>query len=265
MRLARRILLTAVITVTVILVVIRWAAPVALSYYSVRKAPPIVRVVPTDLKDLSISEAPGMKLSYLGYEFEVPWIDLDESQIKLYPSDKTEKNRVDLHFRSGLRLLVTAVPYREIVDGLPKEFKVSPKALEVVFGRDMMKSDYSFLKAVYEFTPDRMNHWDFRRGMMNRDEFLLVMKSMVLSSAADSGIFTIQTQNCMGFQQGNPQSRTHGIVVSLYSEKASVEMIFSQKDYRKSLGITQPEINRVVRSLHVVPQHEATIQASMER
>jgi hypothetical protein len=126
-----------------------------------------------------------MKLPYLGYEFEVPWTDLDESQTKLYPSDKTEKSRVDLHFRSGLRLLVTAVPSREMVDGLPKEFKVPPQALEVVFGRDTMKSDYSFLKAVYEFTPDKMNHRDFRRGMINRDEFLLIIKSIVLSSAAD--------------------------------------------------------------------------------
>jgi hypothetical protein len=255
-------LLTVVVTVTVILAVIRWAAPVALSYYSVRKAPPIVRVVPTGLKDLSISQARGLKLSYFGYEFEVPWTDLDESQTKLYPSDKTEKSRVDLHFRSGLRLLVTAFPSTEMVDDLPKEFKVPPQSLELVFGRDTMKSDYSFLKAVYEFTPDKMNHWDFRPGMMNRDEFLLIVKSLVLSSAAGSGIFTIQGQSCVGFQQGDPQSRTRGIVVSLYSEKASVEMIFSQKDYRKYLGITQPEINRVVRSLHVVPQHEATIQAS---
>ena len=265
MRLAGRISLTVVITVTVIWAVMRWAAPVALSYYSARKALPIVRVVPTDLKDLSVSQAPGMKLSYLGYEFEVPWTDLDESQTKLYPSAKTQKTRVDLHFRSGLRLLVTALPSKEMIDGLSKDFKVSPQALERVFGRDTMESDYSFLKAVYEFTPDKMNHWDFRRGMMNRDEFLLIIKSMVISSAAASGIFTIQGQNCMGFQQGNPQSRPHGIVVSLYSEKASVEMIFSQKDYRKSVGITQPEINRVVRSIHAVPQPVATIQAGMDR
>jgi hypothetical protein len=69
----------------------------------------------------------------------------------------------------------------------------------------------------------------------------------------------------MGFQQGNPQSRPHGIVVSPYSEKGNVEMIFTQKDYRKSVGITQPEINRVVRSLHAVPPHEATVQATVER
>ena len=265
MKLVQRILLTAVITVAVILATIRWAAPVALSYYSVRKAPPIVKVVPTDLKDLSISQAPGTKLTYLGYEFDVPWTDLDESQTRLYPSDKAEKNRVDLHFRSGLRLLVTAFPSREMVDGLPKEFRVPPQTLEAIFGHDTMKSDFSFLKAVYEFNPDKMNHWDFRRGMMSRDEFFLIIKSLVLSSAADSGIFTIQGQNCAGFQQGNPQSQTHGVIVSLYSEKANVEMIFSQKDYRKSLGITQPEINRIIRSLHVVQQHEATIQASTER
>jgi hypothetical protein len=254
-----------VITVAVIFVVTRWAAPVAISYYLVKKASPIIRVVPTDLKDPSISQAPGMKLSYLGYEFEVPWTDLDDSQTKLYPNGKTEKTRVDLHFRSGLRLLVTALPSREVVDDLTKEFKVSPQALERVFGGDTMKSDYSFHKAVYEFTPDKMNHWNFRGGMMNRDEFLLFVKAIFLSPAADSGIFNIQSQNYVGFQQGDPLARPHGIVVSLYSEKANLEMIFTQKDYRKSIEITQPEINRVVRSLRAVPPHEATIQASVER
>jgi len=43
------------------------------------------------LKDTSVSEAPGTKLSYFGYEFEVPWSDLDESQTKLYPAESLRK------------------------------------------------------------------------------------------------------------------------------------------------------------------------------
>lgn len=263
MRLLRRIALTVVLTVGVLCVIAEWAVPVALSYYAVRKAPSIVRVIPTALDDVTISDASGVKLSYLGYAFEVPWTDLDESQTKQYPTDKTAKFRVDLHFKSGLRLLVTSVPARSLVDGLPKEFNTSPKKLAAAFGPDTMKSDYSFNQAVYEFTPDKMNHWDFRRAPVNRDELLLIIKSIVLSSSASSGIFNIQSGKYVGFQQGNPQAQPHAIVVSLYSDDGEVEMIFTQKDYRKSVGITQPEINRVIHSLRELPTQKPQIQARL--
>src|SRR5260370_21578908 len=39
---------------------------------------PVVRRTPVELFDLSISQAPGKKLSYLGYEFELPWDGYEE-------------------------------------------------------------------------------------------------------------------------------------------------------------------------------------------
>ena len=91
MRILRRIVVTVALTVTIIFVGVSWVALVALSFYAARKVPPVARVVPTDLKDTSVSEAPGTKLSYFGYEFEVPWSDLDESQTKLYPAESLRK------------------------------------------------------------------------------------------------------------------------------------------------------------------------------
>lgn len=113
MRLVRRILVTTVVTLGVILACVYWIGPIGLSFYAARKALPVARIVPTDLKDHSVSQALGTKLSYLGYEFEVPWSDLDETKTVLYPKDKPEKTRVVLAFRSGLRLMVMAVPPRE--------------------------------------------------------------------------------------------------------------------------------------------------------
>jgi hypothetical protein len=66
-RLFRRILITVVATFAFILLGVKWIAPVALSFYAAQKVPPVARVVPTDLKDNSISQAPGLKLSYVGY------------------------------------------------------------------------------------------------------------------------------------------------------------------------------------------------------
>jgi hypothetical protein len=258
-RLLRRIVLTIVCILAILYILTQWVAPVALSYYAAEKAPAIIRVVPVALNDLAVSDAPGLKLTYVGYEFEVPWNDLDESQTKLYPEDKSKKTRVILSFSSGLRLMVTSLPARELVNSLPEDFNVSPQKLESAFGRATMSSDYDFNKTVYEFTPDKMDHWHFR-GPVNRDEFLLIIKSMILSSAASSGIFNIQTKGLKGFQQGNPQTQAHSVLVSLYSDKRSVEMVFERKDYRMPVGITQPEVNRVIQSLRPVSSGEIVPQ-----
>ena len=59
MKIARRILVTAAITLAVIFVGVQWVLPVALSFDAARNSLPITRIVPTDLKDTSASEAPG--------------------------------------------------------------------------------------------------------------------------------------------------------------------------------------------------------------
>lgn len=38
-------------------------------------------------------------------------------------------------------------------------------------------------------------------------------------------------------------------MVDLYSDDGSVELIFTEKNYNASAGVTQPEINRIIHSL----------------
>jgi hypothetical protein len=257
-KLLRRIAITLVIALAGVFVTVNWIAPVALSFYAAQKAPAVASIVPVDLKDKSISKAPGQKLSYFGYEFEVPWSDLDETHTKLYPQDKSEKTKVDLRFRSGLRLVVSGIPPREWAKDLPTDFNVSGKVVESALGRETMQSDYSFIKALYEFTPNNMNHWTASQGAHSRDELLLMVKSLALSNAAETGIFNLQNQGYKGFQEGNPRVRQDKIIVDLYSDKGSVEMIFFQGDYHNFAGVTQSEINRIVQSLRKGAEGEPT-------
>ncbi len=258
MRLLRRILITVVVTLSVVFVGV-YGVGVASSFYMAKKSP-FARIVSTDLQDKSVSDAPGTKLSFIGYEFEVPWSDLDETQTRLYPKDKPEKCKVDLHFRSGLRLLVTAVPPREWANILVTEFKVPSQRAEAA-----IKSDYSFVSGLYELTPDRMHYWALSPDVHTRETFWLTIKSVVLSSSAASGIFNLQNQSSKGFQQGNPQARPYGIVVHLYSDDGSVEMIFVQKDYKSSAGVTQSEINRIVQSLRKATQKKSTAPRTAQK
>lgn len=248
LRLLRRILVTLVIRLAVVFAGVEWIAPVALSYYGARKAPAVTRIVPTDLKDQTVSQAPGSRLSYFGNEFEIPWNDIDETQTKLYPKDTP--NRVILIFRSGLRLIVTALPPRELINGISGELRTSPQKMEATFGHEAMNSDYNFVKTLYEFTPDTMHDWNVSSRIFSRDALLLVLKSLATAKSAEGGIFKVQNQGFEGFQHGNAQARENGVVVNLYSDDGSVELIFTNQNYRAAAGVTQPEINRIIQSLH---------------
>ncbi|MGA9510229.1 MAG: hypothetical protein WBV55_16550 [Candidatus Sulfotelmatobacter sp.] len=179
MKVARRILTTTAVTLVAVFVCLRWASPVALSFYAARKVPAVARVVPTELQDHSISRAPGMRLSYVGYEFEIPWDDLDESKTQIYPKDKPTKTRAVLAFRSGLRVMVSAIPPRGMADGFTKGDlgfgKMTPQAVELLFGHGAATSDYAFVNNVYEFTPDKMHCWSLNDRLHAREMILLTV------------------------------------------------------------------------------------------
>jgi hypothetical protein len=258
--LLRRVLTMLLAAIASVFVTVNWIAPVAYSFYAAERAPAVASVVPVDLKDRSVSQTPGQKLSYIGYDFELPWADLDESRIKFFPKEKAEKTKVDLRFHSGLRMMVTVHSARRWAKDLSSDAQspqpISPQIIESTFAPETMRSDYSFFSAVYGFTPDNMNHWSTSPAAHDREELMLAVKSAALRKSAETGIFNLRNQNFRGFQQGNPRVRQDEIVIDLYSDEGSVEMIFFQADYPKFVGVTQAEINRIVQSLHKTTEKE---------
>ncbi|MFY9911472.1 MAG: hypothetical protein WCF22_08460 [Candidatus Sulfotelmatobacter sp.] len=237
MKLLRRIGLAML----VILAALCWIGPAVVVYFA-KTAPAVTRVVPTQLKDLSTSLAPGRKLSYLGYEFEVPWSDLDESQTHL--SEKPNAKTAWLCFRSGLKLFVVITPRERAVPG------------------------YESLKLIYEITPDKIHYWSLVQGWGYRDANLLLAKSAFLqdighpgggSNPTETGIFNLRSTGYHGFQYGDPRSRPDVLQLRLYSNDGRVEIKFLQGEYDEPSGVTQPEINRIVQTLHKIPAGEIAI------
>jgi hypothetical protein len=249
MKILRRVLI-AIATLVSVLAAIRWGFPIAVSFYAARKAPAIARITPNKLQDQTVSQAPGARLSYVGYEFEVPWADLDGSKTALYPKDKPDKSKAILTFKSGLKLAITTPPAREYAAEFATDFKWSARTFEAVFGSGTAKSDYAFVNNVYRFTPNRMHHWSLSDGVHYRETTMLIIKSIIPTKAAESGIFEIENQNYKGFQQGDPRTRQDSLIINLYADDGSCEIAFQQKNYQSLTGVTQPEINRIIQSLH---------------
>jgi len=253
MRIARRILVILAVVLTVAFIAIYWMTPVAMSFYSSTKAIPVTRVLPADLKDNSISQAGGPNLSYLGYDFEVPWSDLDESKTEPFPKDKPDKTVARFHFRSGLQLLIFTGPPHSFYDQFTKEIKMVPAGFIAAFGTGATTSDYKFMKRVFEFSPDKIPHWTTTPAIQSRVTALLLAKSIIPTRSAQTGIFNLHSAAYEGFQQGNPndpQTSKDGLFLSLYSSDGGIEIMISEKDYKGSGAVTQPEINRIVQSIH---------------
>jgi hypothetical protein len=146
-----------------------------------------------------------MKVAYLGYVFDVPWSDLDQSKTNLYPKDKSEKTSAVLAFNSGLRLWLKVLPPREFADLWATDFKTPPRAFDALFGPGSARSDYVFVTNVYSFTPEKMHYWSLSQPTHAREQMMLITKSMMLVKAADSGIFKLHSYSYTGFQHPRPR------------------------------------------------------------
>ncbi len=201
---------------------------------------PVIRQVPQSLLTTSASAAPVSKLSYAGYDFEVPWSDLENEPRVL-------TNGAALRFKSGMGLLFLTSPPKELVSSLCEEaVKAKPGTVRLLYGDDAVRSDYDLKRVMLETTPGKVNLFSSRRDVI-RNSMLLILKISTLSKDAESGIFSISNERFKGFQIGNPEMHPQKVIVDLYSDDGSVELVFRQQEGK--LSISQADVNRVIQTL----------------
>jgi hypothetical protein len=181
-------------------------------------------------------------MRYFGYEFEVPWSDVEEAERKPFATKNSGWDSACVSFRSGLKLFIVADP------------------------PDEASSDYALAKLLYEFSPSKMHIWPPSPRTQYRQLTLFISKSAILShipsTPAESGIFNLRGQDYRGFQLGNPQVRPDRLRLDFYSSDGRFSISFLQVSYEEPAGVTQPEINRIVQSLHKISPSSPVAQRS---
>jgi hypothetical protein len=208
---------------------------------------PFLNRTPVALTDLSISQAPGTKLSYFGYEFEMPWTDIDNEKIKI-----VGRNKVIIPFHSGNAFMMWSAPPHEFVNNVVEKMKLDRESFQKIYGAEVLQSDYSFMRLILDTTPSKITVSSTRERDVSQ-ETLLMLKGMSLSLYGDpeSGIFDVSGREFNGFQYGSPQSPSGRINVELFPNGGHLDLFFGEK---KDGGtpITQADINRVVLTIHKV-------------
>lgn len=215
---------------------------------------PAIKEVPVPLPDSSVSPVPHAKVSYFGYEFELPWDGVDETKSKTVGTIRV------IAFHSGNALLFSTFPPKDFVNLIMKDANLDPRSFRQLFGEEASDSDYGFYEQMLQATPSQITPF-VSRQKATAAQILLLFKGISMPRA-ESGIFVIQAAGFRGFQFENPQSRPRQIIDDLYSNAGGVELMFGQKTDGSAPEISQPEINRVIRSIRKIPAEPAPVPSS---
>jgi len=209
---------------------------------------PIVRKTPVDLPDLSVSPQQSHKLTYFGYEFEVPW-EVDEAKTK--QTGKIQR----ITFRSGNTLLFSKMAPKEFVDTFLSGAKADPERLRKLYGEDALASDYALYRQILEATPAKVSLFTPRREAVG-EAMLLVIKGIMIPSGGETGIFRIRTGDFQGFQYGDPLRRPKSLEVKIFSNDGGLAFLFVQQEKGPVPPITQAEVNRTIQSIRKVSDQQ---------
>lgn len=211
--------------------------------YLTRKAP-AVKLAPAQLTDSTISRSPGRKLSYFGYEFEVPWNDVDEAKSGPIP----DTNKVMIVFQSGNSLSVWHGSPRAFLNQVLSNDKIDQNTLRRIVGDEALQSDFALYRTILQMTPDKMTPFE-PQGSAANQALLLLVKGFSMPPGSESGVFAVNAGEFSGFQFGRPPNPSGEVSVRLFSPTSSLNFIFVQTAGGPAV-ISQPDINRILQTLH---------------
>jgi len=208
------------------------------------KAFPYINVTPQPLKDSSVSSAPGKMISYFGYEFTVPW---NTNFKEVAPAGN---GFVALKFESGTSMTFQIATDQDgLLSEIVKDPKLNMKSLQDGFPDLLKRSAYDQYDALYSVTPASIHAFGPRveatRGML-----LLTLKLMAAPAGLESGMFRFEFPGMHGFQIGDPQ-KTNRTTLDIFDINGhNVEISLFTRDANR---LSQPELNRILATLHAAP------------
>jgi hypothetical protein len=196
---------------------------------------------PTDTTEAST--APGTKLSYFGYQFEVPWSEVEKVS--------NDGHSVNVQFRTGQYITFSNPNYfqQDIMSQAASEGPTKFQKTWIVVINDGSK--YEHLSLALSMTPSKLrpfsSHEDFAR-----DQLYLLTKGVLLEHSGATKLLAIQTTGFKGFEiDGASYS---GNVEIILFDTADEEFQLEVSKGRLGGKLTQAELNRIIQSFARIGQ-----------
>jgi hypothetical protein len=223
----------------------------ALQSRKIGREVPIVNSVPANLPDLTISQAPGQFVSFKGVEFEVPWDNVDKVKSRMGGGWAL------IFLQSGNSIILCVNKPKGFMNDLFRDKLASPELFTRLYGPDVLNSDYTLKKAIFETTPSDITlatSSDKAAGLGS----VLMMKA-IMPSTTDWAIYNIQTAGFRGFQLGDPRRRPRKMSLELNGDDAEIEINIEQAESSSTPAITQPELNRIIQSVRTTKNAQPSL------
>ena len=214
----------------------------ALQTRKIARQIPVVNNVPSELEDLSVTLSKGEKLSFQGAEFDIPWDDVDEGKTK------TVRNCAFISLRSSNSLILCVGPADMFMSNMFRNKEAEPELFTRTYGPQVLRSDYSLMKAIYETSPRNITLFTPAREAAGLAS-VMVIKALV-PPMGDSEIYNIRSEQFQGFQLGSPARRPVKMCLQLYAEDVEFEINLEQNKTGPSPSITQADLNRIIQTAH---------------
>jgi hypothetical protein len=246
-----RRLLGAVVRVAILFAVlislINLIGPRITIFYMTRlvaRKSPAVKVTPLPLSNYSVSDEPGTTLSYFGYTFDVPW----KGNFKQKAFEKNGLVQLDFDSGQNLTFIVPANQDGLLVE-LAQDKSLHMESLQIIFADLLHRSAYDQYAALLNATPAGVKA--FGPGARAVQEVtLLTIKSIAVGPGLKTGAFSFDLPDKRGFQIGDPaQSKRVDSEIFGFGNHYVEIICVATKDTFK---LTQPQINRILESLHTV-------------
>lgn len=211
-------------------------------------------MTPRPLADYSVSDTPGTSISYFGYEFEVPWKASFEKK-----GGFNKNGIVQFNFESG-QAVVLIVPenYGGLLTEIADDQSLNMKNLRLVFGGLMDRSPYDQYSTLLNTTPQSIRAWGPRAEAVRGVTLLTIKAIAIPSPGLDAGAFSFELHDKRGFQIGDPQKTGTEVLEVFGAGHYYVEIICATS--KDSAKLSQPELNRILTSLHPVLNEDAVIE-----
>ncbi len=195
---------------------------------------PEMYVVPQELEIASPADVPGKRFSYFGYEFELPWTDVEE---------EIRESSVRIDSDSG-KIVLFFDPVQQ-PDILNETILAHPDSQDEVVAL-LGEGRYGLYRDMLNSTPDQLSVFMSRQESI-RVSVLLMMKALLAGSLSAPGLHSFEHGELRGFQLGDPQAPDTVIVHVFDKADQHLEFDFFAQD--PGAKLTQDDINRLIHTL----------------
>ena len=213
-------------------------------YYLVgkmRRREPLLATIPQPLKDSKAATAEGVTLSRYGYEFEIPWKDIDRIN--------NLKTTTWVIFKSGRNVMVDDPSQKpDRIQVMREQAAEDGHDVRDLFGAATVASNYQLVNAELTMTPERVTL--LMPGKELARDFTLLLLKGAEALNTESGLYSVEAHGFRGFQKGAPEAGQDRVVLQLFDAQDRELNLSIFVDSRKNAPITQGDVNRVIQTLH---------------